>query len=224
MTKQTEKTKPILIIVYGDTHPNSLVGLCPPIVVRDNGSQHHYSDAQAWLWEQWLNAWQTVAAWKKALRAELWVVINGDGTDDNKHSQHGLITINKSVIIDLSVEVHSIPAKHAERLFYVRGTEAHGGGAGELEEAVAQELGAVPDPETGNRSWWHLPLQANGVTLDIAHHPPSNSTSRGVPHARFEKPVISLSAVETGSLVVRSGSSCMPRFCLVHDPHLFHQE
>ena len=113
---------------------------------------------------------------KKALRAELWLVINGDGTDDNKHSHHGLITVNKSVIIDLAIDVHQVAATIADRVFYVRGTEAHAGGAGELEEQVAQELGCVPDDETGNRSWWHLPLVANGVSFDIAHHPPSNST------------------------------------------------
>ncbi len=45
----------------------------------------------------------------------------------------------------------------------------------EVEELVAKRIGAERDDLIGRHSWWWLPLEAAGVTFDLAHHPGSNS-------------------------------------------------
>ena len=171
-----KRSKAVVVALFADTHPNSTVGLLHPDGVDlDDGQKVRPSRAQHWLWRKWLDYWSFVADLKKKHRAEVWAVCLGDGTDDNKHSAHGLITVNKATIVDLSAVIWEPILELAEVKFMVRGTEAHGGGAGELEELVAKEIGAEPDDITGNHSWWWLPLEAAGVTFDLAHHPASNS-------------------------------------------------
>ncbi len=166
------KKKTVVVALFADTHPNSTVGLLHPDGVDlDDGQKVLPSRAQRWLWRNWLAYWKFVADLKKKYRAEVWAVCLGDGTDDNTHSKHGLITVNKSIIVDISVMVWEPVV--ADVKFMVRGTESHTGGSGELEELVAKEIGAEKDGH--NHSWWWLPLEAEGVLFDLAHHPGSTS-------------------------------------------------
>lgn len=172
----TRKSKAVIVALFGDMHPNSVVGLVHPDGVDfDDGGRYVPSRAQQWLWRRWLDYWKFVADLKKKHRAEVWAVCLGEGVDDNAHSKHGLIAVNKAVIVDLSAMIWEPVLGTADVKFMVRGTEAHTGGAGELEELVAREIGAEKDDVTGNSSWWWLPLEAAGVTFDIAHHPASSS-------------------------------------------------
>lgn len=169
-----KRKKPVIVALFSDTHPNSTVGLLHPDgVVLDDGQEVRPSRAQHWLWRKWLAYWKFVADLKKKHRAEVWAVCLGDGTDDNTHSKHGLITVNKATIVDLSVMIWEPILEIASVKFMVRGTESHTGGSGELEELVAKEIGAEKDGH--NHSWWWLPLEAAGVTFDLAHHPASTS-------------------------------------------------
>lgn len=160
-----------VVAVVADTHPNSTVGLCPPEVTLDDGGMYQASKAQRWLWQNWLDFWGRVRSLKNEHRARVYAVFNGDGSDDNRHSQHQLVTVNKSVIVDIGEAVIKPAREIADRIFCIRGTEAHVGGSGELEELIAHRVGAVQDDETGHYSWWHLPLVAAGVEFDICHHP-----------------------------------------------------
>ena len=167
-----KRKKTVIVALFGDTHPNSAVGLIHPDgVVFDDGGKYVPSRAQQWLWRRWLDYWKFVADLKKKYKAEVWAVCLGDGTDDNSHSKHGLIAVNKAVIVDLSAMIWEPIV--ADVRFMIRGTEAHTGGAGELEELVAKEVGAEKDGD--NYSWWWLPLEAAGVTFDLAHHPASTT-------------------------------------------------
>jgi hypothetical protein len=64
--------------------------------------------------------------------------------------------------------------KVADRTFWVRGTEAHVGGAGELEELTAERCGAVESDGLYSRYRWLI--ETEGVLGMFAHRPISTST------------------------------------------------
>lgn len=167
----------ILIAHVTDTHPNSHVGLyAPPGIRTDNGWNVQPNVGQLALWKSYTDYWQEVDMLAKEYDCEVWTVFGGDGTDDNKHSKHGLLSQNLADILEISIKTFEPAQAISKKLFYIRGTEAHTGGAGELEELAARQLGAEKDPETGRSSWYSLPLEVNNVLQLYAHHPPSNST------------------------------------------------
>jgi hypothetical protein len=59
----------------------------------------------------------------------------------------------------------------ADHHFIVRGTAAHVGSSGELEDIIAIDTGAE-GPGKGQHSWWELMLEVDGVKFDIRHHGP----------------------------------------------------
>jgi hypothetical protein len=63
----------------------------------------------------------------------------------------------------------------ADTTIILRGTQAHSGGCGELEELVAHRIEAEPDIETGSASWWFWKAKVEGVTFDVAHHPATSA-------------------------------------------------
>jgi hypothetical protein len=104
-------------------------------------------------------------------------VFNGDGPDRNRHSGgYDLIVVSRADIVRWTVAVLQPAARVADTLVVNRGTPAHEGGTGELAELVAQRIGAMPDPETGNHSWYWPVLDIQGVRFVFGHRPISNST------------------------------------------------
>lgn len=163
-----------LVVMSGDQHVNSLSGICPPVVTRDDGSEHRPSKPQRAVWRKRQQAWAYVKnlktrRFKKDLK--LYTILPGDLLDRNSHDGVSLISRSRTVIERMALEVFAPVAEMSDHLFVVTGTEAHTGGRGELEEWLARDLGAEPDPLTGRSSWWHLPLEIEGVLFDVAHHP-----------------------------------------------------
>jgi len=164
-----------IVVLSGDQHVNALgTGLCPPVVVRDDGSNYRPNKTVQAIWRKRQQAWEYVKElktrrFKKDLT--LYVVIGGDAVDRNTHDGVSLIAKMRSTILDNAIEVFAPVADLADHLFFLRGTEAHAGDRAEMEELLAHDLGAEPDPLTGADSWWHLPLEVEGVTFDLAHHP-----------------------------------------------------
>jgi hypothetical protein len=103
-------------------------------------------------------------------------VSNGDWGDINHHPKAPLIECeNRDTVLDWMSKALK-PLQHFAHKFYVtRGTQAHVGGNGWLENRAAKEAGAVVDPLTGLNSFWELPLLVEGVRFYIAHHPGANS-------------------------------------------------
>jgi len=151
------------------------VGLLPPGATLDNGATVTPSKSQAWLWDKWLAFWQDVKQIAQVLKAETTVVINGDWGDLNKHSAVQLLTINPATVVRLMCKTLQSLEGFAHKLYVVRGTEAHVGGAGWLENQAAGDAGAVIDPDTGLPSFWALRLHIEGVRVLLAHHPGTNS-------------------------------------------------
>ncbi|NJO30626.1 MAG: hypothetical protein HC874_26100 [Richelia sp. SL_2_1] len=154
------------LIVLSDLHINSTVALSLSEVSLDDGGIYHYSKSQRWLAANLSDFRKEI----EKLDGEKILVLNGDIIDVNKHSQHQLITPNISIAIDHAYTL----IKHylsdiVDKLYIVRGTEAHVGKVAEYEDLVAKKLDSMPD-EFGNSVHWSLLLDVNGVIFDIAHH------------------------------------------------------
>ena len=163
-----KRSSQAMVVLIGDLHINSTVALCPERFEMDDGGIYKPSKAQRWLWDCWLEFWSEVK--KRKGRKRLYVVIGGDIVDVNQHSQTQLIVFeNNAAILDAAEKVLKLPRMLADHIFVIRGTEAHTGGSGYLEEQLAQRIGAEKDVE--RFSWWHLAMEIEGVKFDLAHHP-----------------------------------------------------
>ena len=160
-------TKHIVAIV-SDLHPNSTVGLCPPLVNLDDGGTYKASRAQRWLWE----CWQDYAAKVKdtAGGAETTTIFNGDLVEgDSKKRSNQIITRNRSTILNIATETIAPLVDISTRALFIRGTSAHVGKSAELEEELASDCTIAVHNDT-TASWWNFYGVISGVCFDIAHH------------------------------------------------------
>lgn len=171
-----KKQRPVCIAVVSDLHAGSSVALCPEVVPLDDGGEYRASRPQAWLWSCWLDYWQQVRAVREEYGADLYVIFNGDLVDGDHHNTSQLLSRNPNAqasVLNSAMRV-ALDAK-PDRLFIVRGTEAHTGQSACAEERIADGLRRDKrpiqgDPETGTASWWHLRMDVQGVRIDVTHH------------------------------------------------------
>lgn len=168
-----EPSKKAVVAVVGDLHVNSTLGLCADHgVMLDDGGRYMPSKVQLWMWEKWRDYIDAVeSAVIAAGRPPLYVIFNGDLVDGDHHNTSQIISRNMEIqrracfdVIDPLLKLE--PAN----TFVVRGTEAHVGGAAADEEAIALDIGSVPDPSRGSSSWYQLRAKLGGVTFDVTHH------------------------------------------------------
>lgn len=152
------------LLVVGDLHVNSAVAICPPEFRNDDGGKTGPSDIQVWLWEKW-----QVLISIAARIPDLITIFNGDICEgDAKDRSHQLITRNRADIVKMASATIEPLVKISKTCYLIRGTEAHTGKSGELEEFVAQDFD-LPGPNKYVHSWWALPLSIAGRHFDISH-------------------------------------------------------
>lgn len=166
---------PLTIAVCSDLQTNSTVGLCPPKVKLDDGGSYSISRGQRWLWRNWMDFAERAQQFKQ--RGDLFVVLDGDLSDGDHHGTGQIISRNKATMRRNAAEVIDPLAKLADKIFVIRGTEAHAGKSAEFEEQIAEDFGAVKDGN--NWSWWWLVANFRGKKVDIAHHTSMGSTPAG---------------------------------------------
>lgn len=177
-----------LIADVGDLHVNSTTGLLAGPVRLDDGGYYHPSKKQAWILSCWRQFNRTVAAIKQRLDLPLWILLKGELADLNKHRTTQLITRNEIDVINMAVECLAPFVDLADYVVILRGTEAHVGASGWIDEAVAkalhdQILGPRLVPEHINDTYSHFVWRGTigGVHIHAGHHP--GAASR-VPHTR----------------------------------------
>lgn len=165
-------TKPVVLAVTSDHHANSTVGLCPDEGVHlDDDGTYMPSKAQLWQWECWQEYWGLVGALRNKHKAQLYCEFNGDLFEGDHHHTSQIISRNPEPQAYVAGRVFGVPkALKPDRVFVVRGTEAHVGPAGASEEAFARTIKAERNPETKTWSWWHLRLEIHGKLFDFQHH------------------------------------------------------
>ncbi len=127
------------------------------------------SPGQRWLWRNWKLYCAKVQVTAEQHNAKVLTVINGDLCEGIHHSQFQVHSVNPNEHVKIAYMALEPLIMLSEQVYVVRGTPAHTGESGGLEERFADDVtNTVPD---GNRStWWHLPLDVNGTRFDIAHH------------------------------------------------------
>ncbi len=150
--------------------------MCPDKITLDDGGEYHASKAQRWLMQCWREYWARVDDRRTELKAELYVVFNGDAVEGDHHRTTQIMSANPNAQAAAWTAAVSIPlALKPDRIVMVRGTEAHVGQSASSEERIADGLRRdkrpiVSEPDTGAASWWHWRPELNGVRLDVTHH------------------------------------------------------
>lgn len=157
------------IILTGDHHVNSAVGLCPPSFELDDGGTYDLNKTQRWLWGYWLECWQEMAQFTAGADRRTWIA-NGDLVDaDHKQRSSQFVTNNKASVLRMAIGVMEPGLSRVDRLYAVRGTEAHVGQNGDMEEALANDIDITVHNKAA-ASWYHLRGKLAGLRLDVAHH------------------------------------------------------
>ena len=140
-------------MVVGDTHTNSTVGLVVPTTNLDDGGTYHSSKGQRWLWRKWLSFWGEISTVAEKHQASVWTVFNGDLVSRLvKHQTSQVISLNDAVVKSMAIDTLMPALDRSDRTFVLRGTAAHVGLSGEMEEEIAEDIGAEMCGD--NHSWW----------------------------------------------------------------------
>lgn len=168
--------KPVVLAFTTDQHCGSTVALCPEKIALDDGGEYVASKAQQWLWQCWGDFWKRVDTVRRETKAELYTVFGGDLVEGSHHHTTQILSGNPNAQAAAVNACMSVPlALKPDRIFMIRGTEAHVGSSASAEERIADGLSrdkrpVVRDSESGTASWWHLRMEVLGHLLDITHH------------------------------------------------------
>lgn len=166
--------RPWLVVTENDLHAGSTVAAVPPEGVRlDDGGYYKPSKLNAWLWDKREATWASVRALAKGCRVV--VVENGDMFDGNHHGTSQILSGNPEAQHYVATRMmDAVEAVQPERVYVIRGTDAHVGEAASAEEGFAKglttRLPVVRDPETHLWSYWLLNAAFHGVRCNWAHH------------------------------------------------------
>jgi hypothetical protein len=153
------KATPRALVVVSDLHCGCQLGLCPPKgVTLDEGGQYTPNIVQQQLWTWWREFWDCEVP--VITRREPYdILLNGDWIDNEHHGTKTLVSNNIETQRHIGMAVMGPEVERCQkrggRFYVVRGTEAHDGGSGQDVEALARQLGAIPD-DTGRHSRWEL--------------------------------------------------------------------
>jgi len=178
MNKTGEATH---IIAISDTHINSTISICPPVVNLDDGGTYHPSRGQRWLNE----CFADFAAQVGKLPGRKVLMICGDmGELDVKRRSNQLITTNKVTIQGIVIDTLAPLVDAVDAVITIRGTMAHTGKSQWLEESIARQYDhGIHDKSCDNGSWYHFRGEIGGVKVDAAHHTSMSGIPWNAPNA-----------------------------------------
>jgi hypothetical protein len=150
--------------VLSDGH----VGLWPGSHPVEGGGEYSANKYQLWLAECWQAMLDEVASF----RPRPIVVFNGDPIQGVNARDGQLITNKVDIQVRAALAVYLPLRRLATHWYQVRGTEWHEGKSAEFVELLAGQLGATPDPASGQASWWelYLAVEEGGPVIQFAHH------------------------------------------------------
>lgn len=162
--RNTPRAKPPeipLVVVVSDLHVGSEFALCPP--------SFDQTERLAMLRRYLYTAWtQYLAFVEEACGGSPYiVVVNGDCVEGRHHGARGLLISSHVRQWRAAVELLRPLIEPSRGVYFTHGTECH---TLDDEEDLAEELRAVPDPETGLHAWARLRLDMFGTRIMIRHH------------------------------------------------------
>ena len=148
-----------VVVIAGDLHCGSTVGLCPPDGLElDDGGHYVASPAQLWLWERWEKAWSKVKRRTRGKNCRFHLVLNGDLIDGDHHRTSQIASVLTGIHFRCAMKSLEVPLSLKPYSVHVnRGTPSHVGRSGEVEEGIARALSqegwpVIKDPDTGQYS------------------------------------------------------------------------
>lgn len=169
-----------LLVCLSDIHAGSSVAICPPDGIElDDGGWYRPSMAQVWIWEHFTLAIQTALELAAAHNAEVTLAVNGDMVDGFHHPRSNAQYISPleshHVRLAHKVLTHACEQLKPDAIHATRGTGAHVGKAGTLEEGLARVLRTdgwpmVEDPDTGQITSHARRYMVDGLLVDQRHH------------------------------------------------------
>lgn len=165
------------IVIISDLHANHKFGLNKPEVKLDESDKWQACEIQKTLFRTWEDCLEKI---ENKRRGKLTGIINGDLADiDAKQRTQQIISRNNAVVIQAARELLEPFANMCDVMYATKGTEAHVGDSAWIEDQIMQDYdNAVTCPETSRKAWWFLPLEVEGVKMDIAHHPKGGGGGR----------------------------------------------
>jgi len=158
-----------------DLQTNSTVAVCPPVINLDDGGTYHSSRLQKQLWHDYLDFRDRLNSAKG--EGSLYLVFNGDLRDGDHHNTAQIITRNTATMQNIAAETIQPMAEIADKMFLIRGTEAHVGKSASMEEDIAKDFEFEKNGD--KRSWWQLIARFKNMKFDIAHHTSMGSSPIG---------------------------------------------
>lgn len=170
--------KPHTVFVNtGDHHCNSTRGLSAIEMMTEDGGTYRANKAQLWI----LNCFEDFARniekhVKNGIRRnKLKWVINGEAVENEHHETKQICTGNPVIqVSNAEKAIRPITALNPDAIWVNRGSKAHSGPSGCLDEMFARNIGAVPvydnkPPEENIFSRYSLLLEVEEVIFEIAH-------------------------------------------------------
>lgn len=154
--------KPLLTIIFGDTHSGSNTALAPTKFSLIAGNVEIANPFQAWLNKLWTDDWNYVKKLAKGHR--VCIVDMGDCTEGDHHGSIDCLPDTDDHVA-MAAELRLPAMNLADEYFLVYGTEVHSGQLAQYEKAMAKELGIG----VKNQGYSHL-IDLDGHILDVAHH------------------------------------------------------
>ena len=191
------------IVIVGDAHSNSTIGLCPRGIKLEEGRTHPPNETQKWLWDCWLDFCDCVP--DNAIS-----FFNGDWVDgDMKGRTHQVISRNPADMIDIAI-TNALPlVEKSDHVFFTRGTRSHVGKSAWLETQVAKDFDNTVMNEYDKPVWGRFYGKFEGVVFDIKHFGSLGYRPWTLPNSLNAKAVeIELNAATSGEqlphLVIRN--------------------
>lgn len=144
--------------------------MCAPGVRLSNGNEYQLTPIQAKLWDKWEGYWEDIDYLKSLLGATVTTIMDGDMIDNNKHPTTERISGNEAVLLRAAYATLTLAAVVSDSIVMIRGTAAHTGNSGELEEILAKDIGAKPWAD-GNYSGYQFEGTVGGMPIFAQHHP-----------------------------------------------------
>ena len=160
----------IPIIVVSDMHIGSTLGLCTPKVILDNEGEYCFTKDQKWLWRSWCDFWSKFVPETIGEKTEYDIVLNGDLLDNFHHQETALFSSNTADQVRCAYDVLTDDqvVRKMRHVYVIRGTEAHAGKAGQLEEKLSKLINARS--LNGIKSTWSRTLSLGEHDVHFAHH------------------------------------------------------
>jgi hypothetical protein len=153
-------SKPPLIGLFADPHTGSNTALMPAKFMTDDNQLLTASPVQMWLLKNWYAALDEF--WERGKGRKKIAIFDGDIIDGNHHGSTQIMP-NLADQSEAAIELLEPVRMKVDRMYFVRGTEAHGGEAAHDEVTIAKSLGV-------DLCVWELLIYLNNQLFNIAHH------------------------------------------------------